>query len=69
MIFMVDNWSLKNKEEHCEGSWFGYSDHDIDILRQKIIEDIDKKLEKIGFSGELDYYDIIKIINKRFGVE
>jgi len=71
MIFMVDDWSLKNKEEHCEGSWFGYSDHDIDTLRQKLIKDF----EFIFCNQESEFRNftyrniILTIINKRFGVE
>lgn len=39
---------------------------DIEILRQKLIEDVNKI---VGFTGETDINELIRAINKRFGVE
>ena len=49
-----------------------YSKKDIEILRQKLICDIEKYFEKLSeeYKEDFDYIalDIIDIINKRFGI-
>lgn len=80
---MDDDWNLKGRKkiiiEHREyGEFAGfklleefdgdvYKVEDIEILRKKLIEDI-KKL-KIFDEDEFYNEDVIRIINKRFGVE
>jgi len=77
---MSDEWSLKGKNffgYNSEGKVFAsvlrkeqlqdmYNEDDIEILRNKLIEDFTER-----FGPEWDSYldDALAIINKRFGVE
>jgi len=88
---MVDNWSLKNKKRICDTKFFDikpqrgttivdvYLKEDIEILRQKLIEDIIQLEHKnyLGkyivdidnkphFDASLVTKDLLRIINKRF---
>ena len=65
---MKDDWSLKEKHRlNYVNECYGYSDSDIDILRQKLIKDIK---EEWAYTGQKhNEGDVIIIINKRFGFE
>jgi len=71
---MSDDWSLKGKDRFYkewdkdgflkeENHAFPYEN--IETLRKKLIEDV---LETLGSGGRISY-DVIQIINKRFGVK
>jgi len=57
------DWSLKGKE-NMVGFFYGL---DIEVLRQKLIEDI--KTEALKAGNEIRWEDCKWIINRRFGVE
>ena len=63
-----DDWSLKERKHSvCE-----YHESDIETLRQKLIEDFIKEIEK-GDSLDIESFHpeetVTKIINKRFGCD
>ena len=69
-----EEWSLKKKRYRMNDTsdWWYYEPEDIETLREKLIEDIDKWMEQhyIGFiDKDEEIYEIKEIINKRFGVE
>lgn len=79
---MDDDWSLKERLRQCSSvehsNIFGrpirhyyYSPIDILTLRQKLIEDLRRRfITKDGKDVTLGGYEyMVKIINKRFGVE
>jgi len=79
---MENNWSLKGKEIKAIDDvslypqWSSvktfYSKEDIETLRQKLIEDIQRYIMTNGIfdkSGFEIFRDIRDIINKRFGFE
>lgn len=73
IVKMKDNWSLKGKADyagHFERMEIVFHYKDIEVLRQKLIEDF-KKIEKDWEEAEGVNPNILfeKIINKRFGVE
>ena len=78
---MTDDWSLKQKEKYraphnpadCLGAGLCYMAKDIEVLRQKIIEDFKNFCdiysdEYNAWSGHM-HKESEKIINKRFGVK
>ena len=80
---MTDDWSLKNRYiipypqnlkqylKFLQGTKI-YSGDDIETLRQKLIEDIKKILNKASlmeWSCKETYEKIEEYINKRFGVD
>ena len=75
---MSDSWSLKDKSSCVklfEYDWGSsvYLKSDIDLLRQKLIEDIKSDMYENPVSDtdawwNLAYENCIKFINKRFGV-
>ena len=88
-----NNWSLKNKEKQLDTKYLFekprrgvtvvdyYLKEDIEFLRQKLIEDLDKGKLSIKFKVHVHPTEtthmhinllkeqIMQIINKRFGVE
>ncbi len=67
VVLMTDDWSLEGVEIPAwDGVVHVYTQTSIEILREKLIEDI-KTYKKIddGYAME----ELIQIINKRFGVE
>ena len=72
---MSDDWNLNGKEERWGNylDWHGYESDIIDTLREKLIEDIQKTVGNYTnwydeIIPDVVTEDIIKIINKRFGV-
>jgi len=69
---MTDDWSLKNKRNKIyslstEPQF--YQSSDIEILRKKLIEDMEE-LDEQTHDREYNWKDdVIRIINRRFGVE
>ena len=72
MVKMTDDWSLKNKRNKIyslstEPQF--YQSSDIEILRKKLIEDMEE-LDEQTHDREYNWKDdVIRIINRRFGVE
>ena len=64
---MTDDWSLKDKKAY-RSTGMHYTDTTIEILRKKLIDDI-MNTEFTQHLPDWSKEEIIKIINKRFGVE
>jgi len=66
--------SNEQEVERVMKTQVGYTKEDIDTLREKLIEDI-RGIQKedsdfVGYDdGTIEYDIVIKLINKRFGVE
>ena len=64
---MSDDWSLKMCLAQETISRVYYSPVDVETLRKKLIEDIK---EEWSYTGQIHSEgDVIRIINKRFGVK
>lgn len=68
----INDWTLKNKKWY-QGGNYHYKDSDIEILRQKLIDDMHnliQKEKKFDVNDKYSLYGNIRmIINKRFGVD
>jgi len=66
---MTDDWSLKGKQVFEEIAFTYFEVDDIETLRQKLIEDMKEYMNGLGYIRYYDEIEMIKIINRRFGVE
>jgi len=78
---MSDDWSLEDKERYAPNivgreittrkeAWIVYDKPNIDVLREKLIEDFNKEIDNINHSWwNAAMSKSIDLINKRFGVE
>jgi len=69
---MSNDWSLKGKcirPFPSVGKSGFYSKDDIEILREKFIEDMKEYMDSLGYIRYYDEIEMIKVINKLFGVE
>ena len=70
---MSDDWSLKDKEYNFDEFTEGYTQDDIDTLREKLIDDFKEIAQGESPDNvvwvETLLCDIIDMINKRFGID
>jgi hypothetical protein len=65
---ILDDWSLKEREGDIHRE-LSYSSIDIEILRKKLIDDLDYFFQRVDVDAtDKEIKILAEIINKRFGV-
>ena len=80
VVVGMDDWSLKGKIELLDYMEYGETtsgnylhESHIEILRQKLIDDVNSHrepyAERMKYQASMQINDVIRYINKRFGVD